>query len=142
MTPEAVLSDAVCETFANLAFLDLMPARAAIGKQDVPCVSIDVFEPVACQLSIAVPPALLEEIALSATGGAVEGDELDSAKRDLLLEVANVVAGAFASRVGEGGAPVELGLPRLTSPEVGRSWQRFDTEGGWVDVSLEEREGL
>ncbi|MCA9631043.1 MAG: chemotaxis protein CheX [Myxococcales bacterium] len=134
---QTILSDAVCETFANLAFLDLMPGDASIGKRDASCVAIDVFEPVACRVAIAVPPALLDEIATSATGGECAGDDLEIAKRDLLLEVANVIAGAFASRVREAGAPVELGLPRVEAPDANLSWRRFETEEGWVDVSLE-----
>ncbi|MEZ4369346.1 MAG: hypothetical protein R3B07_00915 [Polyangiaceae bacterium] len=139
MSHDAVLSDAVCETFASLAFLDLMPSHSAVGKQEEPCVSIDVFEPLACNVSISIPALLLDEIAVSATGGEVEGEALEGAKRDLLLEVANVVAGAFAARVQDGGAHVELGLPRLESPASSKTWQRFETESSWVDVSLELR---
>ena len=142
MSHEAVLNEAVCEAFANMAFLDLLPSHSAVGKPEAPCVSIDVFEPVNCNLSLNVPGELLDEMALSATGGEVEGEELEQAKHDILLEVANVIAGAFASRIHEGGAPVELGLPKVEAPECTKTWQRFETETSWVDVSLEVRNGF
>lgn len=111
---EATLMQALCSTFADMAFVDVEPAAPGTAGdiQDAVRVAIDVLRPVSSRIEIDCPVSLkarIEAILFQAPGPGQHGDE---SPEDSLLEILNVVAGAFLTCYFGNGADIKLELPR------------------------------
>jgi len=102
------LADALASTFAELCFIDVIPAPEPAGAPvpDPICAAIDMLRPLSCRIELECPGSLRRKIdGILFQGGEAEGGD------DSLLEILNVVAGAFATSCFGPGADIKLGLP-------------------------------
>ena len=106
---ERSLVDALSSTFAEIAFIDVVPigagAREPAASAEPVRAAIDMLKPLSCRLELECPASLLRKI----EGNLFQGE---GAGEDLLLELLNVLAGAFATSCFGAGADVKLELPR------------------------------
>ena len=102
-----ILMEAFSSTFADMAFIDVGPARAKGALiLDPVRAAIDVLKPVSCRLEIECPASLKERIEETLVQGE-GGNEEDS-----LLEILNVAAGVFLTAYFGPGADIKLELPQ------------------------------
>ena len=107
----AILMDTLSSTFADIAFIDVGPARGGTPGMvtEAPLrAAIDVLKPVSCRLEIECPAALRARIEATLFQGQGEGRN----EEDSLLEILNVAAGVFLTAYFGPGADIKLELPQ------------------------------
>jgi hypothetical protein len=103
-----ILMETLSSTFADMAFIDVEPARARGALiLDPVRAAIDVLKPVSCRLEIECPASLKERIEATLFQGLGEGGN----EADSLLEMLNVAAGVFLTAYFGPGADIKLELP-------------------------------
>ena len=98
------LGKATTQVLADMAFID---APCAPSGSPVPydvCAAIDVLKPLSCRLELRMPRSLSDSIVETLGGG---GPSMD----DAVLEMVNVLAGAFISEYFGPGSAIKLELP-------------------------------
>jgi len=108
------LMETISSTFADIAFIDVEPARAVAGDAKAIVqpirVAIDVLRPVSCRIEIECSTSLKQRIEATLFQG--EGDGKKGSEEDSLLEILNVVAGVFLTAYFGSGADIKLELPQ------------------------------
>jgi hypothetical protein len=106
----AALMETLASTFADIAFIDVAPARGAWQGNKIAALvraAIDVLRPVSCRLEIECPFSLKERIEATLFRGQGEGRGAE----DSLLEILNVAAGVFLTSYFGPGADIKIELP-------------------------------
>jgi hypothetical protein len=110
----AFLMETLSTTFADMAFIDVEPARGAPRAPAGPPpakpqvrAAIDVLKPISCRLEIECPAALKARIEETLFEGQGQG----GSEEDSLLEMLNVAAGVFLTLYFGPGADIKLELP-------------------------------
>lgn len=103
-----ILMEAFSSTFADMAFIDVEPAKdkGALILDPVRA-AIDVLKPVSCRLEIECPASLKAKLEENLFQGQVGG----GGESDSLLEMLNVAAGVFLTAYFGPGADIKLELP-------------------------------
>lgn len=108
----ASLMGAFSSTFADIAFIDVEPARKDLPRKEIVApvrAAIDVLKPVSCRIEIECSTALKMKVESTIfQGGTGEG----GGEEDSLLEILNVTAGAFLTSYFGTGADIKLELPQ------------------------------
>jgi len=107
----ATLMKAISSTFADMAFLDVRPAREGAERERIELpvsAAIDVLRPVSCRLEIQCPGSLKRRI----DAILFQGQEQGESGEDSLLEILNVAAGVFLTSYFGPGADIKLELPQ------------------------------
>lgn len=108
------LSEAVASVFETLAFsevinfneIDKLPPWVKTGL----CSSIEIENPISAKFSFIIDNKNAESVYESISGDELNEDRDESIK-DLVLEITNSIAGAFAVNIQEKGNVIKLGLP-------------------------------
>lgn len=124
---QVALSAAVGAVFADMAFLDAscVPATSgapadeagAGGEGAAACeldvrAAIDILKPLSCSLELRMPRSLSDAIKDTLGAGDEAGSSDGPPTDDAVLEMVNVLAGAFLSEYFGSGAPIKLELPQ------------------------------
>lgn len=141
------LRAAAADVLAEMAFMDAEPAPARSGPGPAGLkIALDALKPLSCRFEFECPQELADRVAdiLYGTddgfgnGGGAGADRKDD---DSLLEMLNVMAGAFLSAYFGAGTPFKLELPffdygasDVTGPEIARV--DLDVEGLPVSFTL------
>lgn len=137
------LAKCVTAVFADLAFLDAQPAGEdrQVEARDTRIASIAVLMPLSCRIKLKIPGSLRDRIAETLFSG-MEGKAADLRKNaeDSILEILNIVAGAFLSAYFGQGTEIRLELPEFlySDDDDGQTVTRIamDAEGETIEVSL------
>lgn len=110
----AALMEALSSTFADMAFVDIEPARAgspapsaAEGQAPIRA-AIDVLKPLSCRIEIECSASFRQRIEETL----FEGQDAGPSEEDSLLEILNVAAGVFLTAYFGPGADIKLELPQ------------------------------
>lgn len=132
------LSDSVSATLAEMVFVDAtaLPPDSTATDPGGPVATIDVLAPLSLRIELGFSDALRARVVSTLFAGeAAPG----GAAGDAILEILNVVAGAFLSLYFGPGTPVSLSLPRyLRGAEAGEpvASAAFDAEGERASASV------
>jgi CheY-specific phosphatase CheX len=137
------LARCVTSVFADLAFLDVQVAgdEKKIDTKDMRIAAISVLMPLSCRIKLKIPGSLRDHIADTLFAG-IEGKSADLRKNaeDSILEILNIVAGAFLSAYFGQGTEIRLELPEYlyADDDDGQTVTRIvmDAEGETIEVSL------
>jgi CheY-specific phosphatase CheX len=137
------LAKCVTSVFADLAFLDVQVAEAdrIIDTKDMRISAIAVLMPLSCRIKLKIPGSLRDRIADTLFSG-IEGNAANLRKNadDSILEILNIVAGAFLSAYFGQGTEIRLELPEYlyADDDEGQTVTRIamDAEGETLEVSL------
>jgi hypothetical protein len=135
----AALMDALSSTFADIAFIDVEPVAGEATDEPIAApvrAAIDVLKPISCRLELECSPKLKDRIEATIFEGGENGGEEDS-----LLELLNVIAGAFLTSYFGTGADVKLEFPQYLFLPDGRADEilaqvRGDAEGEPIRAAL------
>jgi hypothetical protein len=132
----AVLMEALTSVFADFGYIDVMPSRERFDAIPSPVRAvIDALKPVSCRIEIECPASLKERIESTIFAGEAE------VQGDSLLEVLNVVAGAFLTGYFGPGADIKLELPQYLYFSDGSEGEKLaevfaDAEGSPIRAAL------
>jgi len=106
-----LLADCVSSVFADMAFIDVQKTDAGDPVTDERCVAIDVLAPVSCRIELRLSGGLRDKIVEN-----LFGDSPDSVQKkngeDSILEMLNIITGAFLSAYFGAGTEIQLELPQ------------------------------
>ena len=137
------LAKCVTAVFADLAFLDVQIADddKEIDTHDMRIAAISVLMPLSCRIKLKIPGSLRDRIADTLFAG-IEGKAADLRKNaeDSILEILNIVAGAFLSAYFGQGTEIRLELPEYLYDDAddGQTVTQIamNAEGETIEVSL------
>ncbi len=105
-----LLADCVSSVFADMAFIDVQKSES-VPVTDERCVAIDVLAPFSCRIELRLSGGLRNKIVEN-----LYGDSPDSIQKkngeDSILEMLNIIAGAFLSAYFGTGSEIQLELPQ------------------------------
>jgi hypothetical protein len=136
-----LLGDSVTETFAEIAFIDVLKVSSSTNPEpfihagmpvpdDQRCAVIDILMPLSCRLELKVDIAHRDRIVDNLFGDFPVAMQKKMAD-DSLLEMLNVISGAFLSAYFGKDTTIQLELPRLlyiAESPVGQSIARVQLE--------------
>jgi len=106
-----ILADCVSSVFADMAFIDVQKTESAAAVEDERCVAIDVLAPVSCRIELRISRALRDKIVENLFGDAPDSVQKKNGE-DSILEMLNIVTGAFLSAYFGTGTEIQLELPQ------------------------------
>jgi hypothetical protein len=132
---KSALSSAVIATFAEMAFMDVVPRISSAAGTELhagerTCAVIDVLKPLSVQIQCFFPSALRDRIVDTLFAG--DWSETQD-KDDSVLELLNVIAGNFLSEYFGQGVAYKLQLPQfLYSEDEGQPLISIDMDAEGV----------
>lgn len=139
-----LLSSAVSEAFAEMAFLDAAPdspdAAEPSPEGETQCAAIDVMAPLSSRIEMRVPPAIRDRVIYALFSDCPERDRKKNAE-DSILEMLNVIAGNFLSAYFGAQTELRLALPRYLYldeklPGTALANLRMNAEGTPFELTL------
>lgn len=106
-----MLADCVSSVFADMAFIDVQKSETAATVEDERCVAIDILAPVSCRIELRISRALRDKIVENLFGEAPDSVQKKNGE-DSILEMLNIITGAFLSAYFGTGTEIQLELPQ------------------------------
>ena len=106
-----LLADCVSSVFADMAFIDVQKSDAGAAVKDERCVAIDVLAPVSCRIELRLTGGLRDKIVENLFGDAPDSVQKKNGE-DSILEMLNIITGAFLSAYFGAGTEIQLELPQ------------------------------
>jgi len=125
---QAAFSEAITETFENMAFMEVMPA--AEEDEDVKPEAmffsrIPIYKPIQSMLGFMLSAEIAKSISESILGRDIDVEDDEFEIMDVLNELSNIMAGALLTRMLPDEESFELGLPEsrwIAQGEAGCDW--------------------
>jgi len=109
----AAMHLAVSDTFASMAFMDVVPADKATAprpEENLFWASLLIHDPIQSEIRLYMPEELITGMAETIYSGLA--DELgEGAKKDLIAELVNTLVGRFLGEILPPNRSFQLGLP-------------------------------
>ncbi len=135
-----LLADCVSSVFADMAFIDVRQSETAAAVEDERCVAIDILAPVSCRIELRISRALRDKIVENLFGEAPDSVQKKNGE-DSILEMLNIITGAFLSAYFGAGTEIQLELPQYLyfeeqSPGSVVSKVFMNAEGESLNITL------